>query len=284
VRHFTILPLPLDLQIDNRSEALTLKHYFPAVIFSARPMTQLPPAKKEFSNEERAAVRSVLIAYAAEHGIGAPNLQQRIAKAAGRDAHLLPLKTLQRFLADKGRTNDALVSLCFQFVQSLPGGAATGTLATVAAMFFGPPPTSSGALAGSWNGLAQPHPSGMVVIADGGHDISSVQSSQLKIGTALGSPVLTTAETVTNPSAPRTSRTDPGFRHSYEGIALEYPPLLCIISKNLLTRLPRSYWLQMNDAGFLFGHGAEAVFVTGKTKRVVSELTSFRFERLPEET
>lgn len=245
-------------------------------------MTKLPPFKKEFSVEDRAALRAVLIAYMKEHRIGAPTLQQRIAKTAARDVYL-PLKTLQRFITDNGRTNDAFVSNCFQFAQTLKQSAATGTLATAAAMFFGPSPAQPGALAGRWNGLAQPHPSGMVVVVAGGHDISSVQSSHLTIGTSLGSPGLTTAETVTNPSAPRTSRTDPGFRHSYVGIALEYPPLLCIISKNLLTRLPRSYWLQMTDRGHLSGHGAEAVLSTGKAKRVVSELTSFRFERLPEE-
>ena len=52
--------------------------------------------------------------------IGVPTLQVRIADAAGRSQDLIPLKTLQRFLAGATRTNDAFLIPCHQFASGLP--------------------------------------------------------------------------------------------------------------------------------------------------------------------
>jgi hypothetical protein len=49
----------------------------------------------------------------------------------------------------------------------------------------------------------------------------------------------------------------------------------------MLTRLPRTYWLQLTRFDVLVGHGAEAIF--GATQQLVSDLAAFKFERAEEE-
>jgi hypothetical protein len=249
-------------------------------------MTEQLRVKKEFSQDDRARLRAALLAYMEEHRIGVPTLQVRIAQAAGREPHLLPLKTLQRFLADTSRTNDGLLSLCFQFAETLEPKAGPEGFAEAADAFF--ETTVNGGnrsvLLGRWTGLAQRNKTGMSVVNQTGMDISSVQTSELKLELLENGKGLKTTEKVTNPGGNRNAKYDPGMQHIYEGIAVQFRPLICLIAKNLLTRLPRTYWLQESDTGFLIGHGAEAIFgVREGDKKVVSDLAHFRFERMTRE-
>ena len=140
------------------------------------------------------------------------------------------------------------------------------------------------ALLGRWNGFAQGNVQGMAVVNKTGQDISSVQTSELNIEFFGDGKSLKVTEKVTNPSGSRKAKYDPGMQHVYEGIAVQFRPLICVISKNLLTRLPRTYWLQESDENALRGHGAEAIFGEKESKfRVVSELNHFTFERISEE-
>ena len=120
-------------------------------------MTTPVRINKTFSRDDRALLRAALIAYMEEHRIGVPTLQVRIAKAVGREPHLLPLKTLQRFLADTSRTNDALLSLCSQFAEALKPKPGTEVLAEAAGTFFetSGDAASREALLGGWTGFAQ---------------------------------------------------------------------------------------------------------------------------------
>lgn len=245
-------------------------------------MTQQAILKKAFSQDDRAGLRATLLAYMQEHRIGVPTLQVRIAQAAGREPHLLPLKTLQRFLADTSRTNDALLALCFQFAETLKPKPGSEDFAEAAAAFF----ETIGEvhhLLGQWTGLAQGK-TGMTAVNQTGADISSVQSSTLKLDLMGKQRGLRVSETVTNPSGNRKAVYDPGMQHVYEGIAVQFRPLVCLISKNLLTRLPRTYWLQKGEDGHLRGHVAEAVFGAREGDlRVVSEMHHYRFKPVPRE-
>lgn len=244
-------------------------------------MTEHRSIKKEFSQEDRANLRAVLIDYMKEHDIGVPTLQLRIAKATDREPHLLPLKTLQRFLADTTRTNDMMLSLCFQFAETVTPRTETDALSHAAEAFFDVPKVeeSQSALIGRWSGSTPGNKMGVIVL-QGGIDEDSAITSQMTIERIPRDNGLKIKETVTNPSAKPKTEYDPGFRHSYEGIALQFSPLLCIILKNMLTRLPRTYWLRAVDDE-LAGHGTEAIF--GAKKQLVSDLLAFKFERMKDE-
>jgi hypothetical protein len=244
-------------------------------------MTEHRSIKKEFSQEDRANLRAVLIEYMKEHDIGVPTLQLRIAKATGREPHLLPLKTLQRFLADTTRTNDALLSLCFQFAETVGQRTETDALSQAAEAFFDSPKKEDSrfALIGRWSGTTTGNKSSMVLLR-GGKDESTAITSQMTIDRMPKSSGLKIKETVINPAADQTTEYDSGFHLSYEGIALQFSPLVCIILKNMLTNLPRTYWLRLSDSE-LEGHGTEAIF--GAKRQLVSDLMAFKFERITDE-
>ena len=73
-----------------------------------------------FDQKERTHVRRALLRYMAEHRIGAPTLQSRIIKADKPRHRVIPLSTLQRFIADTRHTSDHHVALCYTFARELP--------------------------------------------------------------------------------------------------------------------------------------------------------------------
>lgn len=93
------------------------------------PEVPSAPAVLYFDRTERARIRRALHRYMDENGIGAPKLQELIAEANGlidrtrrpvldrRD--VVAQSTLQRFLADSHRVNDAAVSLYARFAAPL---------------------------------------------------------------------------------------------------------------------------------------------------------------------
>lgn len=91
-------------------------------------MDATPGEKSDFSAQDRERIRSTLIRYMKEHGIGVPTLGARIAKATDRPSHLIPIKTLQRFLAGSHRTYDVFVGYCHTFIGTLPPAQTTDPL------------------------------------------------------------------------------------------------------------------------------------------------------------
>jgi hypothetical protein len=71
--------------------------------------------QQTFDAAERELTRKKLIRYAKENGIGAPTLVERITASHPRGTEL-PLSTLQRFLAGRGK-NKSCVALCHHFVE-----------------------------------------------------------------------------------------------------------------------------------------------------------------------
>lgn len=79
---------------------------------------QSPVEQQTFDAGERELIRKKLIHYMKENGIGAPKLAERI-KAFHRLDTPLPVSTLQRFLANRMRTNELFVRFCHRFVEHL---------------------------------------------------------------------------------------------------------------------------------------------------------------------
>ena len=70
----------------------------------------------EYDTEQRDRARLILLNYMKQHGIGVPRLARRITAALPRRPDI-PVKTLQRFLAGKMRTNDMQADYYVHFAE-----------------------------------------------------------------------------------------------------------------------------------------------------------------------
>jgi hypothetical protein len=225
-----------------------------------------------------------------ENRIGVPALQLRIADATDRSPDLLPLKTLQRFLADCGRTNDAFLQPCFQFAQTLPTTGKSEDFARELAGFFGVVVADAGGaakgapvrLAGRYRVSAKRRERSMRVL-DNDDDEFTLGYSTCTVEGDEGAR-FSFREEVFNPGLVMPIPEN-GTRHSFEGALLFFDPLVFVVAKNRLTRLPRAYWLREFEGGALIGYGMEAAFLHDlDVARPYSDPLDFAFERIDEES
>ncbi|MHC2424229.1 hypothetical protein ACVII1_007230 [Bradyrhizobium elkanii] len=254
------------------------------------PTRKRAPRKTQFNLADRERLRAALRNYMQENRIGVPALQLRIADATDRSPELLPLKTLQRFLADCGRTNDAFLQPCFQFAQTLPPAAKTDDFARELGGFFGVTTVdSAGApqdgpvrLAGRYRVSAERRERKLRVF--GSDDIEFTLGYSTCVIEGHEGARFAFREEVFNPGM-----VDPvpkiGIRHCLEGALLFFDPLVFVVAKNLLTRLPRAYWLREFEGGRLAGYGMEAAFLHElDAPRPYSHPVDFSFDRVDVET
>lgn len=217
-----------------------------------------------FDHKERERIRAAVLAYARENRIGAPSLQLHIAKVTKRSVDHIPLKTLQRFLKDEGRTNDGFLVPLAEFV-AVSGAApppdeglarelgaffARGelgerTAAELPTRFAGEYAIVAGrAKFSQWKvvkvggeAVDPDHPYGRCVLSGGGQNLK-VQEFE---------------------TGPGSDGADGKFRPpANEGVALFFEPLIFMLLRSNLTRLPRVYWLREQEAGKLVGHAMHA--------------------------
>lgn len=267
--------------------------------------TRAQPARKNrFDTVERERIRAAMQRYMEAHRIGVPTLQARISEAADRPIDLIPLKTLQRFLAGATRTNDAFLIPCHRFASSLPdyGGvqeAGPEALTGILGQFFKspertglkPPEGAAGQLAGCYEAFvgrtegAQKHPKGWQILTKAARVTFSLPVARITFDRAADSPSVPVTEEVFNPARhfPFDIRAAQE-RHLYDGVLLEIDSLIFIVLRNTATRLPKAYWLgRVGDA--LAGSGIETRFVAGRTGRfpLLIDSADYAFFR-PEET
>lgn len=230
---------------------------------------------------ERERLRATLLNYAKQHGIGVPTLQLRLAEGTGRSPDLLPLKTLQRFLAGIGRTNDAFLIPCFEFARSLPAAPGLESFAREAAGYFGVnlEPAQNGGPTGTYAVFARPQETSARMRVFTPEELEareqfSVLHSSCTLERRESGPSTIREDVIL--AAGETGSED--VRHSYEGVVLCFEPLIFIVAKNLLTRLPRAYWLRQFERGTLAGYGMEAAFLTSMSEaRPYSKPVDFEF-------
>src|SRR5690606_23378612 len=108
---------------------------------SVRMDTGTPPVLKvtHYETAERDRIRRSLLRYMQENRIGVPKLQMLIVRANGYSKDQIdnvPLKTLQRFLADTHRTNDTFVTLWARVAEGLPDDAPAADLGVALTRFM----------------------------------------------------------------------------------------------------------------------------------------------------
>lgn len=250
------------------------------------------PRKTQFNLADRERLRAALRNYMQQNRIGVPALQLRIADATDRPPDLLPLKTLQRFLADCGRTNDAFLQPCFQFAQALPLAGKTEDIARELAGFFGLEAALKSAGEGGASKIGPVRLEGQyrvyaeyrekkLAVFERDNDHFTLEYSRCAVAADEGSRY-TFREEVFNPAMVMPVPKN-GSRHTWEGALLFFDPLVFVVAKNLLTRLPRVYWLREFENGLLKGSAMEAAFLHDKDVARPYSDRDFAFRRIAEE-
>lgn len=239
---------------------------------TARPASG---AKSSFDMTERARLRSALLGYMQAHGIGAPTLQARIAKAADRSIDLIPLKTLQRFLAGAGRTNDAFLVPCHIFASGLPDHAGPEeatpeTLAEMLGRFFflnaGQGVSKPEALAGLqgryelWTTKRLERQFRLRLFEGKEEDL--VPYAKLGVESAPGAQGYAAWESVVNPRRQSPFHpADANARHRWEGGLVSFGRGSFILLRNNLTRMPKCYGLERSADESHEAYGIETPFL-----------------------
>jgi hypothetical protein len=217
-----------------------------------------PRRQIAFDAAERERIRHALLAYARDNRIGAPNLHLHIAEKTGRTVDQLgALKTLQRFLIGEGRVNDGFVAACAAFVERAGAVTPHDELARDLGSFFSrdiaeqPADEVPSRLAGDyevWAGRTtfinfevQTASGGLSPNVPYGRCRLSGNGRGLKVHEREAAPGSDAAEGAFRPAA-------------NEGVMLYFNPLIFVLMKNKLTRLPRIYWLREFQGGELAGH------------------------------
>jgi hypothetical protein len=214
--------------------------------------------QKSFDLEERARIRAKLLRYMEQHRIGAPALVSRIAEKAKRSPDLIPQKTLQRFIGGQGRTNDAFIMLCHQFAEKLPDVDPVAELGQELIRYFelgskgaepGPARSEPDSLAGRYGVYIPEAPKGFKVRQQGEAD--SVLYSRCTIEHYSGTGPLIVREQVFDSGNMQGTKGDAPLHRTFEGVALQFNPLVFVIAKDTTTRLPRVCWLRQRDGGLM---------------------------------
>lgn len=212
-----------------------------------------PWRQTKFDVAERERIRHALLAYARDNRIGAPNLQLHIAEKLGRTVDEVgALKTLQRFLTGEGRVNDGFITVCAAFVERTGAMTSHDELAHDLGAFFmrdiadQPADEVPSRLAGDYE----------IWASEIWHAHFVVKSEHMKPGKSYnlcrisGSgrglkvhELATASESAYGSFRPAAN----------EGVMLYFDPLIFILLKNRLTRLPRVYWLREGQHGYLRG-------------------------------
>ena len=201
--------------------------------------------QQTFDVAERELIRKKLIRYAKENGMGAPTLAERITASHPRGTEL-PLSTLQRFLAGRGK-NKSCVELCHHFVERRTFSDPSAALGERLFIFYG---------AGNGRDYSGTYRC----------DIGTTDAAETEF--AGHSEINIAADTgfwrVTETTVPDLSRA------IYDGVLVCSGDAAVVVLKDRLAGLARSYMLWPENE-ILHGHGATVRFLPGDTTEVWDE-------------
>ncbi|CAH1666185.1 conserved hypothetical protein [Hyphomicrobiales bacterium] len=248
---------------------------------------QTAPAKNRFDQTDRERIRRALLRYMQQHAVGVPTLQKEIATANKLGLDRVPLKTLQRFLGNTHRSNDAMVRFCHQFAEALLEDDPLDRLGEELAAFHAVSASNGEQISslpsleqcsGTFEGIGPVQAKGIVA-----YDPQKVTKvSALTLSARRASPFMRAAEIVSNwryeaePQGPA--------RRSYEGVAVMTSTGLLVALRNNLTGAPRTYWLAAGPEG-LAGQGAEPFGPLDRAPPSVFDRVAFErltFQRMAE--
>lgn len=208
-----------------------------------------PAPLKEFDAQERDRIRRTLRRFMEVNRIGTPTLQSRIIQADTPHHRVIPLSTLQRFLANKHHTLDHHMDLCQAFAKALPyyaEGTEIPQLGAALLAFLNPPmnlkecealcDSLDQEVAGSYDTESEPVGGGSPPDPRG----SNRYTSEVTLTPAPGNAYLQAREIV--PDAGNAGGT-PERRALHDGVLIPRGEVFYIFLRNALTRQPKSYTL-----------------------------------------
>ena len=191
-----------------------------------------------FDETARTVIRDTLNRYRKDHGIGAPRLRERIMKSdpLGRE---LPISTLQRFLRGTHRTGDMYLGMIEAFL--------TSEEAELKADGFAPELSS-------YEGFG----AALAAFLGEPEDQAHQETALAELGGAYSPPEFQVPQ-ITARIAPSEDGTHfaieeehvialPDVIHRYEGALIQRSGQLFGVLRNLVTRVPRVYWLHPASA------------------------------------
>lgn len=225
------------------------------------------PKPTYFDEAERQGIRRSLLRYIDENNIGVPTLQRLIAAANEVSVDQLPLKTLQRFMADTHRSNDLMVRYCHHFVSEQRVADPIADFGDQFAAFLGvwrdgrdcrPMPLD---MAGAFESNAEAAlPPGQTMRVSRAGDL--VPFSRIKIDLLPGRVFAVIRETITNWKAQPPGTAEDSLptapRRAYEGVIIHPHGALFAVMRNILTGTPRTYWLGRQPDNRVLGYGHES--------------------------
>lgn len=225
--------------------------------------------KNRFDQADRDRIRRALLRYMQEHAIGVPTLQKEIATANKLSLDRVPLKTLQRFLGNTHRSNEAMVRFCDRFVSSTDTNPIDALGEQIAA-FLGVwregqscrpvPQDFTGAFRARTKTAAGMGPR---LWSPAKQQSERVPYSALEIAILSGRSFGWVRETVSNWTRqvlePPSTDAETVPRRSYEGIVIHPNGSFFALMRNVLTGAPRTYWITRYTENRFLGHGHEAL-------------------------
>lgn len=225
--------------------------------------------KNRFDQADRDRIRRALMRYMQEHAIGVPTLQKEIAAANNLSLDRVPLKTLQRFLGNTHRSNEAMVRFCDRFVASASGADPIEALGEQIAAFLGVWREGQGCrplpqeLAGHFRTRTKTAALGLRLWSPAKQPSERVPYSDLEIAVLPGRAFGLVRETVANwtrqDMEPPSTDAATIPRRSYEGILIHPNGSFFALMRNVLTGAPRTYWITSYTGTQFLGHGHEAL-------------------------
>lgn len=225
--------------------------------------------KNRFDQADRDRVRRVLLRYMQEHAIGVPTLQKEIAAANDLSLDRVPLKTLQRFLGNTHRSNEAMVRFCDRFVASTSDTDPIDALGEQLAAFLGVWRDGHGCrsvpqeFGGSFvTRTKTATATGLRLWTPTKQQSERVPYSNLEItllpGRAFGSVRETVANWTQQEIEPPSPDAETIPRRCYEGIVIHPNGAFFVLMRNVLTGAPRTYWIAKYTENRLLGQVHEA--------------------------
>lgn len=225
------------------------------------------PKQTYFDETERQSIRRSLLRYIDENNIGVPTLQRLIATTNGISIDQLPLKTLQRFMADTHRSNDLMVRYCHHFVVDQFAPDPVIAFGDQFAAFLGiwrdgrdcrpVPPDMAGTFASH---TKEALPPGQTMRVSRAADL--VPFSRIQIDLLPDRAFAVIRETIVNWKAQAPGAADLGLpttpRRDYEGVIIHPQGALFAVMRNVLTGTPRTYWLDRQADNRVLGYGHES--------------------------
>jgi len=208
-------------------------------------------AVETFDGGERELIRKKLIRYMKENSIGTPKLAERIKASHPRNTEI-PLSTLQRFLAGRGK-NESCVALCHRFVERVA---------------ISDPIVKLGERLSHFYGASDGREYAGVYVGEGallGTNLATVRIRQkLEIVISADAGFWRVKEKTTSDL----------YSAVYDGVLVCSGNAALVVLKDRLAGLARSYmlWTEID----LIGCGAESVFKAGDRPKEDAEPISIR--------